>query len=306
MISLEADGIALSIEPGRGGKITSLVGVGNVVCREWLEGAEGPLVGSADPRVAFDVGDMCGWDEMMPSIAPCRYPGSEIELPDHGELWRKAWDVTAQGANWVSTRVAGDALAYVFERTLTLEANSLRVDYRVSTDVDDDLYFLWAAHPLFDSRPGTRVVLGHRPMSLVRYGDPTSGPIDTWPADGVSVEGDLGVGASEKLFLAPGSEDVVVSLVDSDGPSLTMRWRRVDVPYVGLWLDNRAYSRHPVVAIEPTNWTDDALDSAVTAGGQWVVAKGRDRVWSIEVVVATKCDDTRDEVAATMKWSDVR
>jgi hypothetical protein len=306
MISLEAEGIALCLEPERGGKITSLVGVGTVVSREWLESGVSRLVGCADEGVEFDAGDMCGWDEMMPSIAPCRYPGSEIELPDHGELWRKGWDITAQSANSVSTRVAGDALAYVFERTLTLGANSLRIDYRVSTEVGDDLYFLWAAHPLFAQRSSTRVTLGHRPTSLVRYGDPTSGPIVAWPNNGVSVESDLSAGASQKFFLTPGSEDVAVSLVDGEGPSLTMRWRRSDVPYIGLWLDNRQYSRHPVVAIEPTNWTDDALDSAVAARGQWVVAKGLDRVWSIEVVVATKCDDANDEIAPTLKRSDVR
>jgi hypothetical protein len=278
MIALSCEGIALSMVPERGGKITSLCALESE--REWLEAPSRPVEGPGAGG-DFDHGDMCGWDEMLPTIAPCRYPGTELDLPDHGELWDTSWSVSAVSGSSVSTWVEGRALPYRFERTLTLSPGRLHVEYRLSSTVDD-VRVLWAAHPLFAQRPGTRIELGDAPATLVHYGEGER-PVQTWPAHGVCVEVDLAAGASQKIFTHPASEVASASLIDPDGAFLTMSWRREEVPCLGVWLDNAAYARHAVAALEPTTWSDDGLDVAVGAGAAWIVSRDHDRRWSLDV-----------------------
>jgi hypothetical protein len=286
MISIGAEGIAVAMEPSRGGKITSLLD--RSTGREWLEASAGPLEGPVDKGALFDEGDMCGWDEMMPTIEACRYPGTDIELADHGELWRTAWSVTTSDAASVTTLARDEVLGYSFERTLRVIGSTLRLDYRVVNEADVERALLWAAHPLFAQRPGTRVILDANEfdMGASQPGGPAD-PVGSWPVDGVCL-GDLAPGQSQKRFARLKVAWASVSLIDDDGRYLTMRWDRHDAPFVGIWLDNCSLSRHPVVALEPTNCHDDALDVAIARGDldePWVIAPRGDRQWSLEVEV---------------------
>ena len=110
-------------------------------------------------------------------------------------------------------------------------------------------------------------------------------PIGPWPEDGLCLD-DLATHRSQKLFVRVRCASANASLVDADGTRLTMRWARSDAPFVGIWLDNCSLSRHPVVALEPTNARHDALDGALKAGdldGSWVVGRGRNREWRVDV-----------------------
>jgi hypothetical protein len=284
VIHLEAEGIALSMMPERGGKITSLVDTDRG--REWLEQAADVLVGPADVQKSFDEGDMSGWDEMMPTISACRYPGATLELPDHGELWRVPWEVTRQSPSSVSTRVQGQALPYIFERTLTLDPRRVRVEYRVSTSGDGELTFLWAAHPLFTLHSGTKVAVDSGSSSFEQvHEDGTRTPV-TWPASGVVIADVAGAGQGQKFFTRALIESVGVSLTDPDGAQLTLNWQRSQIPWTGLWLDNCSLSRRPVAAIEPTGASDDSLEASSFAGKSWTVSLGLAKYWNIELSVS--------------------
>jgi galactose mutarotase-like enzyme len=283
VIHLEAEGIALTIMPERGGKITSLVDTDRG--REWLEQADDALVGPADVEKSFDEGDMSGWDEMMPTISACWYPGATLELPDHGELWRVPWEVTRQSSRSVSTRVNGHVLPYLFERTLTLDNRRVRVEYRVSTS-DDDLRFLWAAHPLFALQPETKVVVDNGSSSFEQVHDDGARTSETWPDSGVVIADVADAGQGQKFFTRALSEIVVASLTDPDGTQLTLDWRGSQIPWTGLWLDNCSLSRRPVAAIEPTSAPDDSLEAASSAGQSWTVSSGLAKHWSFELSVS--------------------
>jgi galactose mutarotase-like enzyme len=250
--------------------------------------------GPVDADVLFDEGDMCGWDEMMPTIAPCRYPDSDIELADHGELWRQAWTVTTSDATSVTTVVHDEVLGYRLERTLRVVGSVLSVAYRATSEADVDRFLLWAAHPLFAHRPGTRVVLNGADVA----DHAEDGPIGLWPDEGVSLE-DFAPGQSQKLFARLTSESASASLVDADGVQLIMRWGRSDASYLGIWLDNCSLSRHPVVALEPTNVSDDALDAALAApnrGAPWCLRSGSSRNWRMDIELGGSVELRPDEL----------
>jgi hypothetical protein len=267
MITLEGPGISVTLLPERGGKITSLLDTASG--REWLEAPEGALSGIADATVEYDDGDMCGWDEMMPTLSACEYPGTSLALPDHGELWSKSWDVTSLNATSVTTSVRGGALPYQFERTLRVGPRSLRVDYRVSTDSGRSLQLLWAAHPLFAVSAGTRLILEASKFES--------------SLNDVSVADDLAVGTSIKLFARLRAATSTAKLLDASGTFLTLTWNRGDAPHVGLWLDHMQYARHPVTGIEPTNCPFESLSEAIGANQAWTVSRSQPRRWSMEV-----------------------
>jgi galactose mutarotase-like enzyme len=268
VIVLEAPGITVTMLEEHGGKITSIVDAASG--REWLESPAQPLGGLADSTVPYDAGDMCGWDEMVPTIERCDYPGTASSLPDHGELWSKSWEVSARTPTSATTEVAGDALPYRFERTLSVSPSALHVEYSLTTESDDDLQLLWAAHPLFAAWPGTRLVL-----------DPGEFESDVFDT---SVAEDLAEGSSRKLFAKVRTASCTARLLDEAGPTLALRWRRAEAPYVGLWLDHCEYSRHPVIAIEPTNGFADSLSEA-GASLAWTVSARQPRRWSLDVVL---------------------
>ena len=43
--------------------------------------------------------DASGWDECLPSVAACtvKTAGCRLDIPDHGDLWRVAWEAEEPG-----------------------------------------------------------------------------------------------------------------------------------------------------------------------------------------------------------------
>jgi hypothetical protein len=240
------------------------------------------LVGPANADVAYDQGDLCGWDEMMPTIAACRYPGSGLALADHGELWQRPWTVVAHSSNSISTTVSG-SLGYDFERVISLEAERVNVDYRVVAKADG-LNFLWAAHPFLAVGPDTGVhVDGVSGFCEVHNdGGRTS---FNWPHDGLTIGEALAPDTDKKFFARASSDHVAVVLRDAEGPSLTWCWSKEDAPWLGVWLDRASLSSHLVAAIEPTNASDDSLEVAASRGESWALVGGEQRCWSISITV---------------------
>jgi hypothetical protein len=282
VVRLATEGVSLAMLPEHGGKIISLFDERHG--REWLEQ---PIDGELQASVSagsFDDGEMCGWDEIMPTIASCRLNGSGVELPDHGDLWRTSWDVLAMGESTVTTRARGVSLDYVLERTLTLHEFGVRAHYTVSTGSEVPLALLWAAHPLFSMQSGTRVMLDRAVTRAVEVAASGTRQVVAWPRHGVDVKQDLPFGTGRKLFTTA-SPTTEASLVDPSGTFLKLQWSADEVPYLGIWLDHCSLSRRPVVSLEPTTGADDALDVATRLGPVWDVAGTRDRCWRMDVTL---------------------
>ncbi len=280
---MENDCVAVTVVPERGGKVTSLFD--RVNQREWLIQADRELIGPADAHVPYDKGDLCGWDEMVPTISACRYPGGDIVLSDHGELWQRSWSVVAHSTNSISLAVTG-SLGYEFERVMSLDAERVVVDYRIVAGVAG-LDFLWAAHPFLDLVANTRTkVEGFSGFSEVRSDDGRT-PFD-WPNDGLSVVEVLAPHTDKKLFAHTASDSVEVVLQDPHGPSLTWSWSATDAPWLGVWLDRASLSPHLVAVVEPTNAGDDSLEVAAGRGDSWTLAGGEEKRWSISVALSDR------------------
>jgi galactose mutarotase-like enzyme len=135
--------------------------------------------------MSFDAGDASGWDECLPSVAACTVPtaGGTALVPDHGDLWRVAWESQGSGNREEGTgNTAGKSgqahgsdpapisllgecfsLPLELERTLSLREVDggwrLNLDYTLTNMGDHPVPWSWAAHPLFAVEPGDRIVL---------------------------------------------------------------------------------------------------------------------------------------------------
>lgn len=288
-VVLTAAGIRVTCVPGRGGKLTSINDLDRD--REWLVPPGGPLDGPVPPGLPFTDGDMCGWDEMVPTIIPCRYPGPgqpDLQLPDHGELWTLPWPVTQRDDRSLTLAVVGRVLPYRLERQATVTPSSLLLDYRLDAAGDEPLQLLWAAHPQFRCRSGTRIVMPAHVRAALDVTDPRRPQRIAWPGQGTDQVDKLPRGTGRKLVLDPGTQASWVSLVDPDGTALRLSWDCAQVPYLGLWLDHLRFSPTPCVVLEPTTGFYDDLALASASGRVMSLRPGQPIRWSLRVSLGTR------------------
>ncbi|NYF16553.1 galactose mutarotase-like enzyme [Microbacterium sp. AK009] len=265
-------GPALSaiIDPTRGAKITSLKDPRGV---EWLTQA----AATAKPGTPFIDAEMAGWDECAPTIVSCRVNG--CDLPDHGDLWDSSFAVDKDTS---TVSAIGHSLGYEFRRRVTATRTGLYLEYQV-TALDRPVPFLYAAHPQFLAQPGTHVDVP-RLRHVVDVLDPTL-PRHEWSAPLATID-TVAPGGYRKLYADPDKPTYSARLIHPDGASLEMNWSMA-CPYLGIWFDNSAYSREPVIAIEPATGYFDALDTAVAHGRAPQLQRGKPLSWWIKLTITT-------------------
>ncbi len=163
------NGVARAVVfPDLGGKIISLVRIASG--REYLislssnEDFRKPSFGGT-----FVDYNNVGFDECIPTIAPCEYPEGKFagfQLPDHGDVWSLSWQHEVRDTG-VILSVEGRSLPFMFRKHLSLQGATLQIEYELLNTSDTRFQFLWSAHPLLRTEPGTIILLpldSGRPM----------------------------------------------------------------------------------------------------------------------------------------------
>lgn len=269
MIRIAGAGLSAVVDPVRGAKITSLV---DAAGSEWL--SQGTGAGTARPGVPFIEAEMRGWDECAPTIVACRI--SDRDLPDHGDLWDAEFTVDGDRLTTLAT-----SLPYRFERRILATAAGLRLEYSAEA-LEFEIPFLWAAHPQFAAPAGARVEVPTSVDTVVDVLDPAT-PESAWSSEIATID-TVDVGGCRKLYVTPDTAVDQARLVRADGSTLTMRWSGA-CPYLGIWFDAGAYSRTPVIALEPATAYFDSLETAVRLGRAPVLEPGAPLSWWVEVEV---------------------
>jgi galactose mutarotase-like enzyme len=281
---LRGEEIEAVVLPRRGAKIASLRHLPSG--REWLEQPAGELGEPPAYGSPFTGTELFGWDEMLPTIDGSSYPDGEYRgapLPDHGEVWTLPWETRTAGETLVSS-TAGRALPYRVMRTMRVQDARLRLEYELLATGLTPLWLLWAAHPLFavDGRR-TRIVLPAEVHQLLNvWPSIEPGPV-RWPSPDVESTSSMPSGTGRKLYALPSAKVGTAGLIDADGSWLRLTWDPELVPYLGIWLDNSAYARHPVIALEPATGFYDDLARAVSQQRVPQVHPHQPLRWSVEV-----------------------
>ncbi len=297
-VVIKAGTCFLTLLPQLGGKISSL----RVNDCELLQAPLAPLA----PRthtMPFDASDASGWDECLPSVAACTVstPAGPAEIPDHGDLWRVAWEPVSAS----TLRATCFSLPLTLERAILLDETAngwqLRLSYKLTNIGRQPTPWSWAAHPLFAVDPGDSVVLPGSITSLRVEGSAgnrlgNAGDSIAWPhatlAHGTSA--DLSIvqsprsGIGDKLFAGPLARNE--NWCELHRPRAGLRWRisfnPAITPYLGLWLcyggwPDRPGPRQNCVALEPATAPVDSL--AQTGPWSRTLEAGQSTSWSMSL-----------------------
>jgi galactose mutarotase-like enzyme len=298
----------LAVLPELGGKIVSLRDIATDFDWLWHHPAL-PMRRPMPGESYVEHHDTGGWDEILPTVDPCRVPGSpwgDEPLTDHGVLWGRLWHAGSCDDQSVSLQLHDAGLPIAMSRRIELAAGAgpLRIDYELTNRTDQPLPFIWAAHPLIAIEPGMRIELPHRPdgstMATCVGGacsmiDTRSIPLHTpfrWPHLGAL---DLSMvpprdaqPLAVKIFTEPVMNPSITLTRPADRGSLTMTLHADHPHALGLWLNFGAWSGsgdapYFNAGIEPTTSPADRLDTALSAGSAAMLAPRATRRWSIAV-----------------------
>lgn len=303
-VLIQSGNCTVTILPQLGGKIASI----RAKDRELLQTPLAPL----RPRtrtMAFDASDGSGWDECLPSVAPCTVETSAgpARIPDHGDLWRVAWEVAARSANSTTFRANCFSLPLALQRSIVLTESGtgwhLRLDYNLTNTGDHPAPWSWAAHPLFAAEAGDQILLPGTIHAMRLEGSGggrlgTAGNTVNWPIAALTngSRSDLSrvqpaeSGIGDKLFAGPlsASENWCALYRTSVGLRIRVRFDSVALPYLGLWICYGGWPDGPgpkqmCVAFEPSTAPVDSLAES----GPWtrLLAPGESCSWQMFVEI---------------------
>lgn len=261
--------LEVAIVPELGAKVISLRNL--ATGREWMWLPPGGLRlfrnGLGDD---FGTSTMIGWDECLPTIAPCSFKGRE--LPDHGEVWATPWQVDAealqQGALKTSVRLP--VSPFLFERTLRLKESALEIDYRLTNLGDQPEEFLWALHALLPVFERSEIVL--TPEAAGYLADQPW--LKTLDFQGAKP-------ACAKVFAGPLTEGRTAVRDAATGETIRYEWDTAVNNTLGVWVTRGGWNGYHHMALEPTNGAPDPLAEAAAGQRCGKVAANSSVSWQV-------------------------
>jgi galactose mutarotase-like enzyme len=297
---LENANIRVEGAPALGGKFLSLRS--KRTSTEWLLP---PLRAYTEARSTggFEGWDGGGFDECLPTVAATK------TAPDHGELWRHAWqEETSADSVLLRTTALGGALA--FERRAHLDGASLVLDYTVENRSDRPQSLLYCAHPLLRVEQGDRILLPPDVRDVVVEGSAGDrlglrGDRIAWPkskagqglaGEDLSVVGPPDGSQADKVFAGPLSDGWCGLVRPSLDEGIELTFTSDVLPYLGVWICRAAWpetgaEKQYTVAFEPTSAPHDSLADAERDGTAWKLGPRDRRAWRLRFRL-----DTRDEI----------
>ena len=286
--------LSITVVPEIGAKIVSFRNL--LTGREWMwrprPAAELFRNQGTDP---FDASPLVGADECLPTIESCRHHG--VELPDHGEVWQRPWnvDLPALQQNCIRTHIALEALPLELERSIWLRENEAIFDYVLTSRSSKPETFLWAFHPLMPLEDEFRIELPPE-IRFVQIGalDGFAMPADgmwNWPSPLPGVDLDrLHLGLQEpgyvKLFANFTGVSRGFAAIQTREERLLFRFEPAQIPILGLWITRGGWNGYTHIALEPTNAASDSLCDIV-ADNYTTITPGQRMNWSFRMILET-------------------
>jgi galactose mutarotase-like enzyme len=321
-LTLENHALKVVVLPRRGAKIASIYAKepGRELLWQYPGEAYPPLV----PGSAFKPEDSSGFDDMFPTVNAEPYPfepWARRPLPDHGEVWSMPWqlvtprdeaqDIETRGS--LTLEVEGRNFPYRLRKTLSLAGAALRVQYHVENLGSSPFPCLWAAHPLFATRPGMHISLSDankNACSRILVANPSEelgpqGTILDFPSasprrGGMAVDlSQIGTdtGITRKFYFAKPlvrGEIFLQELQEPQNPQdplsgqgsgfrIAVRFPANKVPYLGIWVNEGGWAGQNNIGIEPATAGMDSPGIARKFGMEWILPPNGVQEWWLEI-----------------------
>jgi galactose mutarotase-like enzyme len=287
-VALRNASLDVTVLPTLGARIVSLRS--RRTEREWLWRAEdGRGLFASPSEAAFERGPLAGIDECLPTVAPCDDFGRH--LPDHGEAWTSAWSAETTGGGLIN-QLELRCVPLRLRRRLSLDGDTLRLEYELTNHGPQRTRYVWALHPLLVWRPGDRVELGgDSPVRLTALRGPRllTNAAGLWPEPLPGVRLDRGeLGAAQdvycKAFLDTARARTIALI--SGGEKLEFAVDARETPHWGYWLTQGGWHGHTHLALEPTNVPADSPPDIPSGNKAGLISAGEVRRWSVRLTVS--------------------
>jgi hypothetical protein len=296
---LETDALRLALVPEHGAKLASLIH--KPTGREVFFQLPGEKFIKGTYAGFYPDAEVSGFDDMFPTITECYCdvePWAGIKMPDHGELWSLPCKLDICGSD-VRTSVTSPRFPYTFTRTIKFEhANSILLRYKVENHSAFGLPVMWAAHPLLNMTPGSRIILPESARNIMNtvpgpalgaYGNRFSFPHAS-TADGktwdLSEIGSIERKAYFKYFFMDDFKEGFGILHDpKTRETVGFSWPVAQVPYLGMWVNEGGMSDIYHMAFEPCTAPFDRWDIARQWGKLPVIPPFGSHHWELRLTV---------------------
>lgn len=205
----------------------------------------------------FSKYDTSGLDDCIPSIDPCKYMDTDIDLVDHGDLWSIPWKVINTNGK-IKGEVRLPSLPLLFVREISLEGKSIVLDYKVINDTDEDIYYLWTLHGLNYFNDFSRLEFSKDMVNYINVQNDESWDFDlkdlsAYPKD-----------HTFKYYFTDEIEDGWALIDYRDKKTkYKVNFNPKDNPYMGVWITTGGFKNESNVALEPCNGFYDSLEKAL-------------------------------------------
>jgi galactose mutarotase-like enzyme len=282
----------VEVAPELGGKFLSVFS--KRTSTEWLLPPLRPYV-EARSDGGFEDWDGGGFDECLPTVAPT------TTTPDHGEVWRHAWQQEA-AADSVQLRTTALGGGVTFKRRAHLDGASLLLDYVVENKSGVQQSLLYCAHPLLRVEQGDRILLSAEVRDVVVEGSAANrlgrrGDRMAWPmpkaSEDLSMVGPPDGKQADKIFAGPLKDGWCALVRPSLDEGIELTFGTEALPYLGLWICRAAWpdsgvAKQYTVAFEPASAPHDSLADAERDGSAWRLAAGEERRWRLRFRLGTQ------------------
>jgi hypothetical protein len=270
---LRNESIELTVVPELGAKVVSLKNLRTG--REWMASP------SADRKLFrnclgddFATSTLVGWDECLPTIAPCEWEARL--LPDHGEVWSVPWHV--EQAAWergeLTTSARLPISPLLFQRSIALGEQEIRLSYSIANTGDSVARFLWAMHPLLTIERGDRLQLPPEVREQLAA--------ETW-IDSLDFAGRKP--ACAKVFARPRGLVTAGVCNSTTGDRLAFTWDTEENDTLGLWVTRGGWNGIHHLALEPANGMPDSLADAAQHHQCGIIPVNGRKSWTVRIAV---------------------
>lgn len=303
-VELESDQVALTVIPGKGADIVSLVDRSSEIELMWHPrwGLRPPgaiaLPGSSEALAMATYGG--GWNTLFPNAGKsCVEHG--VEWGFHGETWVAPFEWEPM-ANGILARTSLVRSPFVVEKAISLEGASVTVVERVTNVGALDVDVLWCQHPAFGAPligPAT-VIEADGCLVHPDVADPALAGIEAteWP-DLPGIGTDLSrldpprSGTKRRAFLGEFGTSAHVRILNREaGVAVALEWSPSDFPYAWYWFEAGGRTEFPwygaeyVLAIEPaTGYPSGITDARRLTGTVCTIPAGETLTKAVVVTV---------------------
>ena len=240
--------------PEDGGKMASL----RSETVEYLQQRPGGVYRRLFPETDYVQAECSGFDDMFPTIDPYTPQDGafrSVTYPDHGEVCRHP-------AQW---NIKGDRLLFWFDsklfpvrfsKTVSVDENgSIAIDYEIKNSGSAPFPCLWAAHFMLNASPDAKIIT---PFA-------SDAPIRTMFGRQLSRDCTLPRSADGENYKFYYTDPIPAGCCGyryPDGKTLTLRFPKETVKYLGVWINNGSFEEMYNIALEVCTAPFDRPDAA--------------------------------------------